>query len=257
MDNTAYYEKFNWEEANLSSKLTDKIKRIISAIPGDVKSILDVGCGDGIISKALSDKFFVTATDRSFNAVKLVRINKFQSSADNLPAKNNSFDLVFSSEMIEHLPQTIFDSAINEFKRVSKKYIFLTFPNDENIEKNLVECTRCKNIFNKSYHLRSLNRNTIEKLFGEYRVVKNFVTGHPIRGYNKLLGRIKHRLSPASSWIPKYWTPDGRRNTMCPACGYPFEIPYRFNPIATVCDLTNILLSPKKPYQLCILLKKK
>lgn len=257
MDNVNYYEKYDWDKANLSAKLKDKIEKLFPVIPDDVNSILDVGCGDGVISNAFSEKYSVVSTDRSFNAVKHVNTTKFQSSADLLPVNNNSFDLVFSSEMLEHLPQSIFNSAIEEFKRVSRKYILLTFPNNENIEKHFVKCSECKHIFNKSYHLRTLNLNSIKKLFPQYEILKSFLLGAPVRNYNKLLGKIKHALSPSTSWIPNYWTPDKRRDTMCPNCGNSFDIPYKFHPVAAFCDSINMILSPKIPYQLCVLLEKR
>ncbi|PKL87588.1 MAG: hypothetical protein CVV23_14650 [Ignavibacteriae bacterium HGW-Ignavibacteriae-2] len=257
MDNKNYYENFNWDEAKLSDKLISKIEKIVSIIPNDVKTILDVGCGDGVISNALNGQFKVTATDRSFNSLKYVKTDKFQSSADRISAHDNSYDLVFSSEMIEHLPDEIFYNAMEEFRRVSSKYILLTFPNNENIEKNLVECPNCYKRFNKSYHLRSLDLKRIQTILSDCNLITHFTTGTKIRGYDKFLSLIKHKFTPPWSWIPRHWTPDGRRSTMCPECGYKFKIPYSFNPMAFACDSLNILASPKKPYQLCVLFEKK
>ena len=196
------------------------------------------------------------ATDRSYKSLELVRTTKFQSSADELPVASQNVDMVFSSEMLEHLPEKIFNGAIGEIKRATKKYVLLTFPNDENTVKNLVQCPNCQFIFNKSYHLRNLNLSKITSLFSEYTLQKHFVLGAKIRNYNSVLSFIKHKFSPSSSWIPKNWTPDGRRSTMCPDCETAFEIPYNFHFISFVCDLLNSVLSPKRPYQLCVLLKK-
>jgi SAM-dependent methyltransferase len=256
MDSRAYYENFNWEEAKLSEKLGSKIQKIISIIPGDVNSILDVGCGDGVISKGLQTKYKVFATDRSINSLKYVETEKFQSSTDNLPVQTQSIDLVFSSEMIEHLPDEIFYNALDEFRRVSKKYIMLTFPNNENLEKNLVQCPNCNSRFNKSYHLRSITANSIQVFFSEYKLINSFTVGTRIRGYNNSLSAIKHKFTPSSVWIPKHWTPDGRRSTMCPKCNTKFDIPYNFSLFAYACDALNMVLSPKKPYQICVLLEK-
>ncbi len=257
MDNKTYYEGFDWDKAKLEKKLQDKIDLIKNNIPKEVNTILDVGCGNGVISNGLSTDYFVTAVDRSINALKYVKLNKINASAEKLPFRENSFDLVFSSEMIEHLPENIFQHAINEMKRVSKKYVFLTFPNNENIEKQITECPRCSYRFNKSYHLRSLNLEIIKRLFPEYSIVKTFDYGLKVRDYNKFLSKLKHRYTPPTAWIPPNWTRNHTRKTMCPNCGYEFEIPYKFNLFAFGLDMLNIILSKKRPYQICVLLEKK
>ncbi len=257
MDSREYYEKFDWDNAQLDKKIQDKINLIINAIPQEVRTIADVGCGDGTISNALNKNFNVTAIDRSFNALKYVKAKKIQASADLLSLKSNVADLVFSSEMIEHLPEDIFVNAVSELKRISNKYVFLTFPNDENIEKQLVQCTKCGYDFNKSYHLRSLNISNIKDLFPEYNVTTKFEYGLKIRDYKKLLSSLKHKLTPPTAWIPSFWTPNQKRSTMCPNCDHEFEIPYKFNLLAYSFDMLNILVSKKRPYQLCVLLEKK
>lgn len=256
MDSREYYEKFDWDEAQLDQKIMDKIELIVKSIPANVKSVADVGCGDGTISNELNKVFRTTALDRSFSALKYVKTNKAQASADYLPIKSNSIDLVFSSEMVEHLPEAIFTKAIEEMKRISKKYIYLTFPNNENIEKQLVQCPKCKFNFNKSYHLRTLNSKNINRLFENYKIVTKFEYGLEVRDYSRALSKIKHRFAPATAWIPSFWTPNQKRETMCPNCDNNFKIPYKFNIVAYGLDMINIVISKKRPYQLCILLEK-
>ncbi|GAB4457082.1 MAG: hypothetical protein OHK0036_20750 [Bacteroidia bacterium] len=256
-DNKTYYEKFDWEKANLASQLTEKINSIVNTIPNDVNSIIDIGCGDGSITNKLNDNYKVVAIDRSRNALQYVKSHRIQASADYLPIKSSSADMVFSSEMLEHLPEDIFNNTIIEFKRISKRYIFLTFPNDENIKKNFVHCSNCGFEFNKSYHLRTLNKKIIEKLFPDYSIKHSFYTGSLIRPYKKILSDLKHKYSPFTSWIPPHWTPDNRRKTMCPNCNTTFDIPYKFNSLSFFLDSINSLISPKRPYQICILLEKK
>jgi ubiquinone/menaquinone biosynthesis C-methylase UbiE len=257
MDNKEYYNNYNWEKAALSKKIKDKIYLIKYAIPNDVKSILDIGCGDGTISNELNKYFKVIGIDRSINALKFVKSKRINVSADYLPLKNKSIDLVFSSEMVEHLPDDVFDKAIAEMKRVSKKYIFLTFPNNENIKKQLIGCPNCSYEFNKSYHLRTINIEVIKQLFPEYKILTSFEYGMKVRDYNKTLNKLKHKFTPASSWIPYFWTKNQNRLTMCPNCNYEFVIPYKFNIVSYLLDRLNVIISKKRPYQLCILLERK
>lgn len=256
MDNKKYYENFDWTYANLSQKMSDKIVLIKNAIPKDVKSIIDVGCGDGTIANQLNNNFNTISCDRSLNALKFVKTKKINVSDDYLLIKSNSIDLVFSSEMIEHLPDEVFLKSIEEMKRVTKKNIFLTFPNNENIKKQVTECPNCSYKFNKSYHLRTINLDLINELFPKYNINLTFEYGIKVRDYNKVLNFLKHKFSPSSSWIPMFWTPNQKRSTSCPHCNNAYEIPYKFNLISYILDRFNVIISPKRPHQLCILMEK-
>jgi len=256
MDNAEYYEQYNWEKSRLKEKLKDKVDLLKKLIPSDVNTIADIGCGDGAITNELKKHFCVFALDRSFNALKYVSTDKVQGSADSLPFKIDKVDLLFSSEMLEHLPDNIFNRTIAELNKTPKKYLLLTFPDDENIEKNFVKCSNCNYVFNKSYHLRTINLKVISELFPNFKILTHFNHGKKIREYNRTLSKIKHKIVSSKSWIPNYWTPDGRRETMCPNCNQTFTIPYKFNIVAYFIELLNILVTKKKPYQLFVLMEK-
>ena len=64
-DNLAYYEQFNWKGLKLNSRRQIKVQKILGMIPPDVRTIIDIGCGDGTITNRLAEKFDVTGVDRS------------------------------------------------------------------------------------------------------------------------------------------------------------------------------------------------
>lgn len=94
----------------------DLIKRI------NPKTVLDVGCGGGVISQTLSEGgFAVYGIDLSPNLLK--QINDKHSSitlsgADgtSLPFKDSVFDCIVCSEVLEHIPD--FLEAMDELHRV-------------------------------------------------------------------------------------------------------------------------------------------
>lgn len=45
-----------------------------------------------------------------------------------IPFKKNSFDIVICAEVLEHLPFSDVNKALNEIKRVTKKYALITLP---------------------------------------------------------------------------------------------------------------------------------
>ncbi|MCF6171797.1 MAG: methyltransferase domain-containing protein [Bacteroidales bacterium] len=256
MDNKNIYEKFDWS-ALKESDLKNKIQKILEIIPEDVQRILDIGCGNGVITNVLGKAYKVTAVDRSKKALSFVETDKLLASADNIPLPNALFDMVFSSEMLEHLPDGVFEKSVAEMKRLTKKYIFITVPNDENPDKLAIQCPTCHFVFNSPNHLRSFKVADFESLFPDFQLISTLAYGKKVRYYNKRLLQIKKRISPARSWMPYYWMPKEKRKTICPKCELKFEYPYRFNLLATATDLTNVLLSPKKPYWLFVLMEKK
>lgn len=256
MDNKAVYENFDWGSFK-SESLKDKVSRVVQSIPDDVETIVDIGCGNGLITNILGQKYDVTAIDRSENALSFVETKKLKSSSDKIPLEDDTFDMVFSSELLEHLTDEVLEGTVAEFKRLSKKYIFITVPNDENPDKLSIKCPECDYIYNSPNHLRSFDIKKLQNLFSDYDLITNFTFGKNVRFYNKSLLKAKIKLTPGSSWIPYYWMSKDKRNTTCPSCENSFYNNYSFNPLAFGLDIMNILISPKKPYWLFAVFKKK
>jgi ubiquinone/menaquinone biosynthesis C-methylase UbiE len=256
MDNTKVYDKYNWDNITYAH-LEGKIKRVTDWIPEDVKTIADIGCGNGVITNILGEKYEVTGIDRSEIPLESVKTKKLAASADGIPLPDNSFDLVFSSELLEHLPDEVLKGAVAEMKRLSKKYVFITVPNDENPDKLSIQCPSCKYVYNSPNHLRSFRKKDFKKLFPEYSIIDNAADGNKVRYYHPAILKLKKKLTPAASWIPKYWMEESKRQTVCPNCEHEFSNPYRFNLLSLGFDILNVLISPKKPYWLFVLMEKK
>ena len=255
MDNPIIYENAKWEILT-RAQLGPKIQKIIENIPPDVQSIIDIGCGNGVITNELAKKYQVLGVDRSKSALQFVTSQKLEASCDNIPIPSQSFDMVFSSELLEHLPDEIFQKTIQEFKRISKKYIFITVPNRENPDKLLIRCPQCKYIFNRPNHLRSFKSEDFAILFPEYKKATEFTFGKPVRYYHPALLKLKRKWIPSNSWIPYFWIDKNNRTTICPRCNNQFIFPYKFHPLGFLIDSINVIISPKRPYWLMVLLEK-
>ncbi len=101
-----------------------------------IKTVLDAGCGEGFtlnrLKKNLPNKVY-SGIDSSPKAIKLGKklFPELKLRLGNiyyLPYKNQTFDLVICTEVLEHLAKPT--EALREIRRVSKKYCLLSVPND-------------------------------------------------------------------------------------------------------------------------------
>ncbi len=113
----------------------NRINFIIKNI-GSGSRVLNVGCGDGYVDRFLKKKFKkVYSIDINKSDLKIAKsINPEKNviykeeSASNLPFKNDFFDAVVCTELIEHIPDD--KKVIKEIYRVLKKNgrLMLTIP---------------------------------------------------------------------------------------------------------------------------------
>jgi len=194
----------------------ERVEEIKNTIPLNIESVLDVGCGNGFFINSLKEgrrqyKNLV-GLDLSKEALKHVKTEKKLGNISNLQFKNNAFDLVTCLETLEHLPQKDFKRGILELQRVSKKYILITVPNDDDLEHSLVMCPKCYCWFNPYFHMRSFNKSSLQNLFEKFNLIKIKEVG-PIkkyRSYNRLL------LTFYRTWRK----PLPPKTAICPQCGY-------------------------------------
>ena len=101
-----------------------------------VGSILDVGCGEGFTLNRLKEKgigkklegieYLPAAIElgkKTYPEIKIIQGSIYQ-----LPYKDNSFDLVLCTEVLEHLDNP--QAGLKELVRVSNKYLVITVPNE-------------------------------------------------------------------------------------------------------------------------------
>lgn len=110
--------------------------------------ILDAGCGQGdVVTYLLSKGFHAVGCDVSDVGVQknnphLLQENRFyKTTLSKLPFENNSFDLIFCSEVLEHIPEEEIQATINEFYRVTNNIAFLTISLRPSSENNKYHCT--------------------------------------------------------------------------------------------------------------------
>ncbi len=143
-----------------------------SLVPnGENKTALDVGCREGIQTKWLESKGYNVASidiEKEYEHCQVINVD------EGLPFETNTFDLIWCSEVIEHLENP--KASIEEFKRVVKPggKIIMTTPN------SYFWLYKIAKLFGKTP--RDLQNKTHKHFFSEKHIKEIAPTGM-VRGY--------------------------------------------------------------------------
>lgn len=103
-------------------------------------SILDIGCAQGKAVEAYQHKNIKSyGIDVAGNAIKDCKKRKLKcitASVTKIPFKDNNFEAVVTTDVLEHLQEKDVDIAIKEICRVTKKYIFARIAKTVEAEKD-------------------------------------------------------------------------------------------------------------------------
>jgi SAM-dependent methyltransferase len=132
-----------WGHVKDDPNIQRKTAMFESMIPPDVENMLDVGCGDGAITNALGEKRKVVGLDFSEVALRHLTVEGVLGSADHIPFPDRSFDLVLSSQLLEHLDQDTYERSLAELRRVASRYLLVSVPYREDLRFRQVRCPRC------------------------------------------------------------------------------------------------------------------
>ncbi len=96
-------------------------------------TILEVGSGSYGITPYLKRK--IVGVDTSFEEPEYPLLEQVNGSATKLPFKDNQFDLIILSDVLEHIPKDKRSEAINESIRVGRKAVIISGPFGEEATK--------------------------------------------------------------------------------------------------------------------------
>ena len=212
-----YYEAAGfWENGMVADEWNySRIEQTAAMIPGDVHSLADIGCGNGVFLHYLQQHrtdLQLMGLDRSEEALRHVKVNKVSGSIDQLPFSDKQFDCVTSLEVIEHLPVPVFKKALQEIARVADKHIIISVPFAEKLDDAFTRCPSCKSMFNVDLHFRSFSEQMMKGLLDEF--------GFQNTGIKKM-GEIRNYKGHKT--FRNIFYPQDRykwASPICPLCGY-------------------------------------
>lgn len=128
-----------------------------------IKTILEVGIGNGLVSDYLKKRG---------NAVYSLDFDRrigpdVEGDVRALPFKESAFDVVVAFEVLEHIPNEMFEQAIMELARVSKKRVIISLPD---VSRNFLVSLRIFGFCNKQWELPfpSRLRQEVHRFEGEH-----------------------------------------------------------------------------------------
>jgi cyclopropane fatty-acyl-phospholipid synthase-like methyltransferase len=221
-----------------------RAKDIFQAVPQSAQSILDVGCGNGVFcnyARQQNPALKLMGLDRSRTALKYVSVTAAQGSVTSLPYLNQAVECVTVLEVLEHLPQSVYEAARREIARVAGKYIIVTVPNNQDLEKTQTQCPACKTRFDPDLHMRSFTTEAVRDLFIEYGFSCQQVEA--IGWYSNYIG-----IGTYSKWRRRGLKPT-MASPLCPICGFTNDMFLQNSnlplPVATAQPSANILVTVK------------
>jgi hypothetical protein len=123
-----------------------KAQLFAALIPAGCRSVLDAGGGTGWATIGLRQKCHVVTLDGAAESLRQATGDKVLGSVEALPFADRSFDLVISSQVLEHLPDRALDKTRREMMRVARHYLLVSVPYRESLEAREVRCGVCRTV---------------------------------------------------------------------------------------------------------------
>jgi SAM-dependent methyltransferase len=158
----------------------------------DAESILDYGCGTGLLLARLAEQGYrVAGADTSEHSLEGVRhrLQRYGSflgafTPDALLAEGRQFDTILAVELVEHLHDDWFDHVLGVLRRLLKPSgrIVVTTPNQERLENSMLMCPCCRSVFHRWQHVRAWSQASLTDYVERrgFRVVDAFTTDFSI-----------------------------------------------------------------------------
>jgi hypothetical protein len=153
---------------------------LMAILPEDCgANALDVGARDGWYSVLLANRFDkVTALDLQMPNIRHPKIECVKGNAVKLDFNDGEFELIFCTEVLEHIPTGQLIKVCSEIERVASKYIIIGVPFKQDIRVARTKCYTCGKRNPPWGHINSFDENYLRNLFSKCDVKKISFVGN-------------------------------------------------------------------------------
>lgn len=160
-----YYDQAELWGAELSAMERERIEATLAAIPPEVASVLDVGCGDGRLTNRIAARVErVVGVDIAAEALRHVAVETHEAPVTGLPFPDRAFELVVCTEVFEHLDDEELARAVRELARVAARSVLISVPFEESLENAMGRCAACGHVFHVFRHLQRFDADRLPTL---------------------------------------------------------------------------------------------
>lgn len=166
-----------------------RTRDLMDIVPKNLSNVLDIGARDGHFSRLLTAHFeSVTALDLTIPQFDFDRVQPVQGDVTNLQFPDNSFDVVFCTEVLEHI--RAIERACLEIARVVRRAVVIGVPYCQDTRLDRTTCNHCGKTNPPWGHVNTFDERTLISFFPRCRPVSvSFV------------GSTNDRTNPVSTWL--------------------------------------------------------
>lgn len=256
--NKHYENEVLWLRSDFDRHINqEKANLVLNWLPKDVKTIIDIGCGDGdLLHYFLNKDLELHGADLSATALAKVDASIKKYHIDLQSEQNlGQYDLAMAFDVLEHLTDSALKNAVNLLKK-SRLYIVVNVPNDECLLLRRVMCDHCYATFHPYRHLNSFNVSKLNKLFEDEFEISFHTTMGPSEPYSiPLLLKLSYYIGNSWMIVP---------SSTCPQCGKSPIYPPSKNVFGTLINQISRLIQkimefthPPKKEELIVCFKRK
>jgi ubiquinone/menaquinone biosynthesis C-methylase UbiE len=170
-----YYDKYGTRNPIEKYLVGNFFKSVFDAIePLRPDHVLDIGCGEGIVTAMLQEKYpgtTVVGVDIDYDFVSRMASKRVKMPVINalphLCFPGETFDLVVMLEVLEHLPDP--EKSVQEIRRVASRNLIITVPHEPWWRMcNVLRLKYVGQLGNTPGHINHFSRNSLKRLLSEF-----------------------------------------------------------------------------------------
>ncbi|APC19598.1 hypothetical protein BLL42_28210 (plasmid) [Pseudomonas frederiksbergensis] len=211
-DTRLYGEAQVWDQA-LQTGQRNLAQAIRDFWPAGIDSVLDVGCGDGKLTSRLAAPGApkIVGLDSSAEALSRLPFHSVLGDAQALPFPRAAFDLVMSTDTLEHMPDAVEAVAWSELFRVAGEAVLVAVPFREELLDATARCADCGETYHVNWHQRRYDIADLHRRApAGWHVRATVLSGEP---WSAMLPPETHlRRNALGEW-------SGWDLAICPHCG--------------------------------------